>query len=74
MNLPSDARLRYEAMYYYTAQRHAFAGAIAQTTYSNRDGKRPTVDDIRYAMDIASHCDKLVSLAKEEWLNVRSQR
>ena len=67
MNIPSDARLRYEAMYYYAAERHAFAGAIAQTTYSNRDGKRPTADDIYDALAIASHCDELVGLAKEEW-------
>jgi hypothetical protein len=54
-------------MYYYAAERHAFASEIAQTHFTNRDGKRPSIDDIRYAMDLAAHCDKLVGQAREEW-------
>jgi len=62
----TDEEMVYEALVYYANQRHAFAQAIAQQGFVNREGKEATKEEITFAIKAAAQADRLVAYAKEK--------
>lgn len=72
--MPTDAYFRYQAMYYYMNERYAFASAIAQKDFKNREGKTPPIEQVHLAVDIAKRCEELVGIARQEWEDEKNAR
>jgi hypothetical protein len=62
----NDAKMKADAMYWYAQMRWQHATAIGQKTYRMKDGKPPTAEDVKRALDAAEQADRLVGELREE--------